>query len=454
MYPDWPRSDADLVPLPRCEGPKLPPFDFGGAQEMEFLEYAGEGLHAHVFKVAIRGQIYALKLFRFTFDHDWLGPAKDTDHSDREMMSAFYEYSEPFSCECRAFGRLRESGREELAVRCFGYVLLDEEHERALYAKFRNISSDEFNGNVYEYSGEDLRARFLGRDGRKPPLRGIVKHFGHPYNEAAEDFPETKQQLLRPAAVRKMLRDVCTLQRLGIFRIDVTARQLVDNRFSDFSTAVTTPHFVTTPELNPHLTPTMRAAMELETFTFAMGDFIYFDKMLELWNRDHTWVDGYQPRPGWRRFKIRAFPGGGRVRSIKYELRNRAALESAIFTHMDPRRYDWKKKKTGRTGQGKRVPLPPLKKWEYDCQGDSRLVKKLQKYNVEDPSLQWEYKDGFMFPREGCGHFYVSRRSKAMLQGNSPTLQSNLNSPTPQSNSPTTPDFRPEVLAMLDDLGF
>lgn len=66
MYPDWPRSDADLVPLPRCEGPKLQPFDFGGPQAMEFLDYVGEGSHAHVFKVAIRGEIYALKLVRLS----------------------------------------------------------------------------------------------------------------------------------------------------------------------------------------------------------------------------------------------------------------------------------------------------------------------------------------------------------------------------------------------------
>src|SRR5438874_250828 len=68
MYPDWPLSTADLVPLPRCDGPKLKPFDFQGAQTIEFLEHVGEGLHAHVFKVQIRGQIYALKLVGATMD--------------------------------------------------------------------------------------------------------------------------------------------------------------------------------------------------------------------------------------------------------------------------------------------------------------------------------------------------------------------------------------------------
>lgn len=70
MYPDWPQSDADLVPLPQCDGPKLDPFKFSGAQAIEFLEHIGEGLHAHVFKVSIHNQIYALKLVSRQHRHD------------------------------------------------------------------------------------------------------------------------------------------------------------------------------------------------------------------------------------------------------------------------------------------------------------------------------------------------------------------------------------------------
>ena len=62
MYPDWPESPADLVPLPLCDGPKLEPFVFTGPQKIKFLEHIGEGLHSHVFKVEIQGRIYALKL--------------------------------------------------------------------------------------------------------------------------------------------------------------------------------------------------------------------------------------------------------------------------------------------------------------------------------------------------------------------------------------------------------
>ncbi len=62
MYPDWPESDADLVPQPSCDGPKLKAFDFRGPQKIEFLSYLGEGAHSYVMEVKIRGQAYALKL--------------------------------------------------------------------------------------------------------------------------------------------------------------------------------------------------------------------------------------------------------------------------------------------------------------------------------------------------------------------------------------------------------
>lgn len=127
-------------------------------------------------------------------------------------MSAFYNYSEPFSCECRAFGRLQGAGHKELAVRCFGYVLLDEEHEHALMIRFSDLKLD-FNGDIEYPGGEDMRSRFLGKDGRASPIRGVVKDFG------LED-----EENLRPTLMRKIFRDVIKLQQLGIFRIDVATR--------------------------------------------------------------------------------------------------------------------------------------------------------------------------------------------------------------------------------------
>lgn len=62
VYPSLPMSPQDLEPLPPCDGPKLKPFNFQGAQQIEFLERLGDGLHAIVFKIKIAGRVYALKV--------------------------------------------------------------------------------------------------------------------------------------------------------------------------------------------------------------------------------------------------------------------------------------------------------------------------------------------------------------------------------------------------------
>ena len=43
---------------------------------------------------------------------------------DLEREKALMDYSDPFNAECRAFARLKELGREDLAVRVHGYVSL------------------------------------------------------------------------------------------------------------------------------------------------------------------------------------------------------------------------------------------------------------------------------------------------------------------------------------------
>ncbi|KAK0618221.1 kinetochore Sim4 complex subunit FTA2-domain-containing protein [Bombardia bombarda] len=405
MYPDWPETDADLVPLPQCIGPKLKPFSFqGGPQRIEFLKYLGEGSHAHVFEVKIRGQLYALKLFRFVYDDDWIGPEPEHDHNDRELMSAFYNYSEPFSCECRAYGRLQEAGHEDLVLKCFGYVLLDEAHEQAMMTQFSDLDL-EFNGNMDYPGSEDVRSRFLGKDGRAPPIRGIIKELGLP----------DKEENLNARVMRKILGDMFKLRKLGIFRIDAATRQILSYKLCDLSMAFTVPHFMATPELNPHLTPEMISAMELETFKACMNDYFTFDDMIFDWNLDYGKEKGT--------ISTRAFPDG-RGCQLKYNLRSQAARDR-IYTFVDPRKYDWRSRsvsagsggketiklrrskrlsKGGKHGKpqgvGPKKPLQLTAKpslWYYDCEGWQ--AERLRRGPLHSLTQKWDYKEGFIFPR-------------------------------------------------------
>ena len=69
----------------------------------------------------------------------------------------------PFNCESRAYARLKEVGKENVAVPCYGYIVLSEEQR------------------------EDLRQKDLGHDWemdwgfygkyKERPFRALVKQF-------------------------------------------------------------------------------------------------------------------------------------------------------------------------------------------------------------------------------------------------------------------------------------
>lgn len=308
---------------------------------------------------------------------------------DREALSAFYDYAEPFNCECRAFGRLQEAGHEELAVRCFGYVLLDEALERTMFSQFPDI---DFDGTI-DNNGDDLwRTRFRGRDGRVPPLRGILKEYGLTPNE--ED--------LQVADFKKMLDDTGRLHQLGILSLDIATRQFISGRLTDFSRAITTPHFFTTPELNPHLTPAMQEMLEVITFRSTRSDYISFDWMLNYWNEEYADEKGA--------ITLRAFPNEKSAAPLKsYQLRNVAARKRAVAP-VDPRRYNWKwRAKAGIKRRRRQLHAKPPK-WYFDCGDDEDLAKDLNAKHPYQPQMEWIYKDSCTYGMMRADYKYKTLR--------------------------------------------
>ncbi|KAI0545067.1 kinetochore Sim4 complex subunit FTA2-domain-containing protein [Xylaria curta] len=400
MYPDWPKSTADLVPLPYCDGPKLKPFPFQGPQRIKFLDYLGEGSHAHVFKTEINGNIYALKLFRFCREDIW-GPPINAKRDDRKAMATFYNYTEPFNSECRAFGRLQEAGYEELAIKCFGYLLLDEEYERAMMNQFGSRSISFWDIDNTGDSDEDMRSIFSGKNGRAPPIRGIVKEFG----------PTIKD--MQEKDVKRIHQNIISLHQLGITGLDIADRQLINGKLSDLSTAITTPHFVTTPDLNPDLTPESTCAMELELFRIAKEDYHDIDAMVRLWNDEH--------RKGERPIQFRSFSDANYSPSNCNKRLRDLSSRRRVYTYVDPRRYDWRassiglgqglqsEQKSGRkaTESGHGKPRVGVSKtiqlktkpswWYYDCNDKTAARLKNPGYSY---SLVWELKAGVIFPQK------------------------------------------------------
>lgn len=161
-----------------------------------------------------------------------------------------------------------------------------------------------------------------------------------------------------------MLRNIGRLQQLGIISLDVALRQMTGGRYYDFSKAITVPHYMTTPELSPHIGPEMHNAMELQAFILSIDDYLAFDEMIIEWNRNES-------------------------------------RRERVYTYVDPRRYDWRKhlkenlKRRTRT-QVRLRAKPPI--WIYCCATHTSLARLLRDDMPITSSLQWDCKNGLFVP--------------------------------------------------------
>ena len=242
-----------------------------------------------------------------------------------------------------------------------------------------------------------MRPRFLGGDGREPPIRAILKAFG------------TTDETLRAKDARRILRDMISLQQLGIIGLDPQYWQFAGDKFCDFSIAITTPHFMTTPELNPSIAPEWIPRMEFDTFQTSVNDFWAFDTMVLRWNDEHD-----NPKD---KVSVSAFPGGDGCR-CKYKLRSTPVGE-CVYSFVDPRRYDWRASATAaakaashpKANRGdqdlSRVTIskprrrllarPP--RWIYNC--GPRWAEIIRGCTwIPRTEVGWEYKNGRISPHE------------------------------------------------------
>lgn len=278
-----------------------------------------------------------------------------------------------------------------MALPCYGYILLDEENERRLQDKF-NL---EFNGDTNHRIEENLRGRFLGeRSGKPPPIRCIVKALGFTY---ARDSPVN----FSVPMMRRLFRETIQLQQLGIFSHDTRMANLINDKLADFSTAITVPHFVTTPELNPLLTAKDMTDMETQTFMLTMGDYWAFIDMLLC----------MEINPAQRSKlldKIPVLPGGPNPhlgkRLVLRDTPRRKRDHQRVFAMVDPRRYDWKAAAAAAAetrGVPKRRPKKTLSTkpevWYLDCTPKKAIY--LNNEREDSWTTGWRVDDaGFVFP--------------------------------------------------------
>lgn len=180
---------------------------------------------------------------------------------------------EPFGAECRAYGRLKETGQEHLAAKAYGYVeLLINERTRAMFEPYKHVLEP----------WADLDDLFDCPERRGPeeqfqvsePIMGIVKEWvDDPWFEEPlpPPAPVPVAMLLKPdaeleaarasvrarhdqrlvdcilldkaeqAACPRLLRNLHQLHKHGIVMRDIQPAQYVDGKLVDFSYSWTFP---------------------------------------------------------------------------------------------------------------------------------------------------------------------------------------------------------------------
>ncbi|KAI1422755.1 kinetochore Sim4 complex subunit FTA2-domain-containing protein [Xylaria sp. FL1777] len=183
---------------------------------------------AFVYQVRIASQEYALKVFKFSTPKSSPFYWGTRLQNELPLKKAIF-YTDPFYAECRAYGRIEDGKvnrhsrsprvRHQIAVKCYGYLLLDERDKRWLLDQGHDLETDLLDNDVREALEGDTR------------VRAIVKHL------------DMRPSLLHAGNIRRAWKSVQLLnESLKIYNMDIKADNFIGFRLVDFGSSWTEPH--------------------------------------------------------------------------------------------------------------------------------------------------------------------------------------------------------------------
>lgn len=206
----------------------------------------------------------------------------------REAMGQY----DPFNCECRAYGRLEETGRQLLASRCYGFVILGQDEEDDVVSR----CSFEWNRRPAQ---------------RKLGLRCLVKEL----MPAGEHF--------QGHMLEQMRKDLIGLHTLGIVVYDLREDNYMMSKIVDFSQAHVVPHH----DLDMSIAPSTAKWV-------IWRDLVGFDGIVSSWNKQHPTEQYDHPFMPTFAYRVKM-----RDKQSISKRRSEAGLQDK---HLLATRYDWK----------------------------------------------------------------------------------------------------------------
>jgi hypothetical protein len=155
------------------------------------------------------------------------------------VMDDLKYHASSFSNECRVYGRLKELGREDLAIKAHGY----------LRVYLTNNLQQQWNAAVAQaipHSQVMQQAHapqtILSHHNLAVPVYAIVKDWNPDHRDPHPMSNDVKRRQIKH--IPQMLRDLHSLHKCGIVVRDLKEQQYYEGKIGDFSHAWTVPHIL------------------------------------------------------------------------------------------------------------------------------------------------------------------------------------------------------------------
>ncbi|KAF9762349.1 hypothetical protein IL306_003447 [Fusarium sp. DS 682] len=184
-----------------------------------------------------------------------------SDEMPQHVIDSLRLQSTSFNNECRAYGRLKELGREDLAIKAHGYLRVPlHQIEERLQAMLQNNEEE-------AWTLKDLmELEEVGTPDANVPFMAIVKDWILDHRTSVGGMTrEAEQRQIKH--LPRMLRNLRQLHKCGIVVRDLKDQQYYDGQLGDLSFAWTIPH-VFGPEggIRPRWAFASMAAWDLKCF--------------------------------------------------------------------------------------------------------------------------------------------------------------------------------------------
>lgn len=180
------------------------------------------------------------------------------------IMDTLEKQAASFYNECRVYGRLKELGREYLAVKAHGYLRINLTQE--FRQQWRDAVRITFANSPWNRRTFRLK-NILEHDDMTQPVYAIVKDYvrNHRNSDGSQLSRQVRQRQIKH--IPKMLRDLHQLHKCGIVVRDLKDQQYYEGQLADFSHAWTVPHITAPGEgLRPAWAWKSMAAWDLHCF--------------------------------------------------------------------------------------------------------------------------------------------------------------------------------------------